>query len=179
MPDQINHPNYSPSVANLQRYLRQLAYENPDIRQVPVDGIFESTTQDALRDYQRFAGLPQTGVANAQTWERLYSDYLASLALHSPPAALALFARTPIGYYMDEGAVGMDVAALQYMLGELTLLYALTPPEVTGTYDKATKDAVRAFQEYVLLPPDGRTDILTWNAVTNRFNALPAGSEAE
>ena len=71
------------------------------------------------------------------------------------------------------------MAVLQYMLGELTLLYPITPPALTGEYDDATKQAVREIQALLGLMQDGRTDILTWNAIANRFNALPAGSEAE
>lgn len=179
MQDQTNHPSYSPAVANLQRYLRQLAYHTPEIPQVPVDGIFENATRDALKAYQAYVGLPATGVADRETWDRLYLDYLDSVEFYAPPTQVALFHRSPIGYYLDIGAVGIDVAALQYMLGELTLLYPLTPPEITGTYDAATADAVRAFQELVMLDVTGQVDILTWNAVTDRFNALPTGSEAE
>lgn len=179
MPDQSNHPNYSPAVANLQRYLRQLAYHIPEIPQVPVDGIFESATRDALTAYQRIAGLPLTGVADKDTWDTLYSDYLDSVERYSLPTQISLFQRFPIGYYMDVGAVGIDVAALQYMLGELALLYLLTPPKVTGTYDQETADAVRTLQESLFLPVTGQVDVLTWNAIADRFNALPAGSEAE
>ncbi len=179
MPDQSNHPNYSPAVANLQRYLRQLAYSTPEIGPVPVDGIFESATRDALRNYQRMAGLPATGTADAETWQRLYADYLASLALYSPPTPIALFPRAPLGGFLDIGATGIDVAVLQYMLGELTLLYALTPPEITGEYDAATADAVRSMQGYLDLAQNGLVDILTWNAIADRFNALPAGGETE
>lgn len=179
MPDQSNHPNYSPAVANLQRYLRQLAYHTEGIGQVPVDGIFDSATRDALSDYQRTAGLPVTGTADRVTWERLYADYLESLALFSPPTPISLFAQTPPGGYLDLGAVGIDVAVLQYMLGELTLLYAITPPQLTGQYDVATQNAVREMQGYLDLEQNGLVDILTWNAIADRFNALPAGSEAE
>ena len=179
MPDQTNHPNYSPAVANLQRYLRQLAYHTPEIPQVPVDGIFEQATRDALKAYQGYVGLPVTGSADRETWDRLYLDYLDSVEFYAPPSQVSLFQRSPVGYYMDIGAVGIDVAALQYMLGELTLLYLLDPPAVTGTYDQATADAVRTMQTYLMLPVTGLVDILTWNAVTDRFNALPAGAEAE
>jgi hypothetical protein len=34
-------------------------------------------------------------------------------------------------------------------------------------------------QNYLGLEPNGLVDILTWNAITDRFNALPAGSETE
>lgn len=179
MPDQTNHPNYSPAVANLQRYLRQLAYTANEIGQVPVDGIFDSATRSALEAYQQLSGLPVTGTADRITWERLYADYLDSIARHSPPTPVSLFAHTLPGGYIDLGAVGMDVAILQYMLGELTLLYPITPPAITGEYDAATKDAVRDIQGYLGMTKDGLVDILTWNAVTNRFNALPAGSEAQ
>lgn len=174
-----NHPNHSPAVANLQRYLRQLAYHTNGIGQVPVDGIFDTATQAALSDYQRVSGLPVTGKADRETWERLYADYLASLSLYAPPTPVSLFARYPPGGYLDIGAVGIDVAVLQHMLGELTLLYVLTPPQMTGEYDAATKQAVRDMQAYLGLEPNGLVDILTWNAITDRFNALPAGSETE
>ncbi len=179
MPDQSNHPNYSPAVANLQRYLRQLAYHTEGIGQVPVDGIFDSATQNALSDYQRVSGLPVTGKADRITWERLYADYLASLALYAPPTPVSLFLETPPGGYLGPGAIGIDVAVLQYMLGELTLLYVLTPPTITGEYDVATQNAVKEMQQYLGLEPNGLVDILTWNAITDRFNALPAGSETE
>ena len=179
MQEQINHPNYSPAVANLQRYLRQLGYTEPAIGQVPVDGIFDTATQKALQNYQRTAGLPVTGVADRVTWERLYADYLVSLELYAPPTPISLYPRNPVGGFLDIGAQGFDVTVLQYMLGELALLYPITPPALTGAYDAATADAVRDMQEFLGLVPNGLVDILTWNAIADRFNALPAGSEAQ
>ena len=179
MQEQSNHPNYSPAVANLQRYLRQLAYTEPAIGQVPVDGIFDSATKQGLQAYQQLAGLPVTGVADRTTWERLYADYLTSLALGAPPTPISLYPRNPVGGFLDLGAAGIDVALLQYMLGELTLLYPITPPAVSGTYDSATAGAVREMQAFLGLAQNGLVDILTWNAIASRFNALPAGSETE
>jgi peptidoglycan hydrolase-like protein with peptidoglycan-binding domain len=65
------------------------------------------------------------------------------------------------------------------MLGELALLYPLSPPEITGTYDQSSANAVREFQSLVMLPVTGLVDILTWNAITDRFNALPSGIETQ
>ena len=179
MQEQSNHPNYSPAVANLQRYLRQLASASPEIGQVPVDGIFDTDTRKALQNYQRMADLPVTGVADRLTWESLYADYLVSLERYAPPTPISIYPRNPVGGFLDVGAVGIDVAVLQYMLGELTLLFPITPPAVTGTYDVATANAVRDMQELLGLTPNGLVDILTWNAIADRFNALPAGSEAQ
>ena len=179
MQEQTNHPNYSTAVANLQRYLRQLSYHTPEIGQVPVDGIFDSATRDALRDYQRTVGLPVTGEADRRTWEQLYADYLTSIARYAPPEPVALFSRAPTGGFLDLGAAGIDVSVLQYMLGELALLYPIEQPAATGTYDPTTAQAVREMQALLGLEQNGLVDIFTWNAIVNRFNALPAGSEAQ
>jgi len=59
-----DHPNQAPAVENLQRYLRQLSYDQPEIPAPPIDGIFESQTEEALRQFQRSRGLPVTGSAD-------------------------------------------------------------------------------------------------------------------
>ena len=80
-----NHQNYPAAVTNLQRYLRQLSYDEASIPPPPVDGIFEDATVAALREFQRLRGFPVTGQADQETWDRLYADYRASLAKNSPP----------------------------------------------------------------------------------------------
>ena len=74
-----DHPNYNDAVANLQRYLRRLVvfdeYKNIDL--VPIDGIFEEQTREALKEYQRTRGLPITGKAEKLTWDTLFAEYAA------------------------------------------------------------------------------------------------------
>ncbi len=168
-----DHPNHSPATQNLQRYLRQLSYDEATIPPVPIDGIFESRTEEALREFQRLRGFPVTGNADQETWERLYADYRASLALNSPPRAILIFPLEPPSYVLDIGSVGLPVLVLQSMLLELHQNYLpLISVEVNGTYDEKTADAVRIFQSLNQLPANGAVGQLTWNAIADQYNVL-------
>jgi peptidoglycan hydrolase-like protein with peptidoglycan-binding domain len=167
------HPNYNEAVANLQRYLRQLAYWEENIPQPPVDGIFESRTEEALREYQRLRGLPVTGSADFDTWERLYADYRASLAAHSPPRQASIFPIYPENYVITEGSTGFAVTALQYMLSELRHSYSyLEDLVISGIYDAQTARAVQRFQRENGISGEGGVGLATWNAITDQYNTL-------
>ena len=166
-------PNEAQAIRNLQRYLRQISYDEADIKAPPIDGIFESDTRDALMQFQALKDLPQTGVADLATWELLYAAYRASLAGNSPPRTVAFFPRTPIGYVLSRGTSGIPVTALQYMLGELALNYEeLNGITVNGEFDEPTERAVLAFQRRNVLRPTGSVDKDTWNAIADQYNTL-------
>ena len=168
-----NHPNHAAATRDLQRYLRQLSFEEPSIPPPPVDGIFDTRTTDSLRAFQRLKGLAATGIADADTWELLYADYRASLAAGSPARMIAVFPSEPPGYAMEIGTSGFAVTALQYMLRELQHSYsALADVAQTGVYDEQTANAVRILQKSALLPMTGKVDLLTWNTVADAYNVL-------
>lgn len=169
----INHPNYPPSVENLQRYLRQLSYDEPTLIAPPIDGIFESQTEEALREFQRLRGIPITGSADQETWELLYNAYRSSLAYNSPPRPILVFPPDPEGYAITVGSIGFPVLALQHMLRELSYNYfGLSNIELSGIYDEQTQNAVRTFQSGNRLPVDGNVGLVTWNAIADQYNAL-------
>lgn len=173
------HENHAVATENLQRYLRQLSFWEA-ITPPPVDGIFDDATEAALRDYQQLRGLPVTGVADQETWERLYADYRASLAAHSPPRQISAFYLAPEGYVIGEGSVGFAVYALQHMLSELRHSYIeLENVTLTGVYDEATANAVRFFRRVSRLPDEEGVDMMTWNALADRYNTLFASPRDE
>ena len=77
--------NEREAIQNLQRYLRRLSYFNEEIGAVPIDGVFDGETEGALRSFQRAEGLPETGRADRDTWERLYAAFVAETARDLPP----------------------------------------------------------------------------------------------
>ena len=156
---------------NLQKYLRQLAYFDSDIPFVPIDGNKGSRTTEALRAYQARRGLPVTGVADQETWEALYEDYLISLEEEAPPAGISPFPSEPKDYALKIGAEGFAVSAVQHMLEEISVFFPITPIEVTGIYDDATRDAVSEVQVRYLLPVTGEVDKLTWNALVRLYDS--------
>jgi len=168
-----NQQNKTSSIRNLQQYLRQISYEESNIPAPPIDGIFESQTTEALKEYQRSRGLAPTGRADLETWERLYADYRSSLASNSPPRRIALFPPDPQGYVLTLGSVGFVVSALQYMLRELHHSYAALSDVITsGVYDEQTQAAVKRFQRLNSIPEDGNVGLLTWNEITDQYNLL-------
>lgn len=156
---------------NLQKYLRQLAYYDSNIPFVPIDGNEGSNTTDALRAYQARRGLPVTGVADQETWEALYEDYLISLEEEAPPAGFSLFPSEPKDYALKSGDERFAVSAVQHMLEEISVFFPITPIEVTGIYDDATRDAVSEVQVWYLLPVTGEVDKLTWNALVRLYDS--------
>lgn len=156
---------------NLQKYLRQLAYFDDSIPLVPIDGNEGTQTSDALRAYQSRRGLPITGVADRETWEALYEDYLVSLEEEAPPASFSPFPSEPNDYALKLGDNGFAVAAVQHMLEEISVFFPITPMATTGIYDESTRDAVSEVQIRYLLPVTGEVDKLTWNALVRLYDS--------
>ena len=100
-----------------------------------MDGSFGGGTEEAVRKYQRAAGLRVTGMAGPSTQRMLYGGTSES------------------GSYskLQPGSSGSSVKRLQYALYELKYYDG----DITGTYDTATENAVMAFQDVNGLYIDG------------------------
>ena len=159
------------AIRNLQRYLRQLSYEDADIPPVPIDGIFESATEEALRAFQIKRGLEATGIADRETWDALYEDYLESLARFSPPKPFSPFFRLPEGDSLSLGDVSFAVAAVQFLLNESSqIIDTLDQIVIDGIYGNETRTAVSRFQEANGMLASGEVDKNTWDALVDTYN---------
>ncbi len=160
------------AVENIQRYLRQLSFHDEDIRHIPVDGIWDSETRNALMAFQKKNSLPVTGVVDRTTWDRLKAEYDRSVALNSPPVKLGLFPRVPAGYSIGEGTVGYLVVIVQYLLDELESIYRFPDLSISGEYDEQTAANVREFQRRNGIPDTGEVNRETWDAMAVQYNLL-------
>ena len=158
------------AVRNLQRYLRRLSYEDKDIPPVPIDGIFDSATEDALLAFQRAYGLPQTGRADRETWERLFSEYERLSAEKDLTERVDLFPKSPQNYETALGEESAFVLVVQYLLSERALIYdAFGEIPQSGRYDEATAAAVAELQRAHSLPATGLVNRATWNRLIRDF----------
>lgn len=67
------------------------------------------------------------------------------------------------GYDLTIGSTGQKVVQLQEQLNTIADVYTSLPAvNVNGTYDEATRDTVRDFQELFGLTPTGEVDYPTW-----------------
>lgn len=163
------------AIENIQRYLRHLTFHDSRMGEqgsVPLDGIWESATRDALISFQQSRGLPVTGTVDRATWDLLKSEYDRSVAQNSPPVNLALFPRYSEGFAIKKGEQGFLVDAVQYLLEQLERLYHFPDYKATGSFDEKTEAYVRDFQRRNLITPTGEVDRETWDAMAAQYNLL-------
>lgn len=158
------------AIRNLQRYLRQLSYEDPSIPSPPIDGILGEVTRASILAFQKNHALVQSGIADKETWDMLYAEYLASISALSAPYPLYLFPRVPEGYYLSAGDEYFLVSIIQLLLNELTIIYdSFIPLAVNGIYDNATEKNIRDFQSKNDIKVTGNTDKETWNKLVEAY----------
>ncbi len=168
-----NHQTYKDAVSNLQRYLRALSdgREETNIYAIPVDGIFDDRTAEALSEFQRTRNLPITGRADKTTWDALYLEYLLLSAEKGRRSSPDIFPAFPETYQTEFGEGGAFIALLQFVLDELRHSYDSLPLfEMNGTFDGDTSLAVKEFQRIHFLPVTGRVDRRTWNEISTAYN---------
>lgn len=123
------------AVTNLQYTLYELGYYDGEI-----NGIYGSTTKDAVRAFQINNGVsPVDGIAGNKTLQAMYSS-----------TAVSATADNTVYTTLRSGDTGDPVVELQDMLRQLGYLTA-----VSGVYDDATVSAVKTFQQYNGLTSDG------------------------
>jgi peptidoglycan hydrolase-like protein with peptidoglycan-binding domain len=115
-----------------------------------VDGYYGSATQASVKAFQRYKGLPVTGVVDAATAVALG---FSAPAPHPAPAAATGLA---------VGASGPAVSQLQRLL-----INADQPVGggIDGFYGVMTANAVKRFQQAKGLPATGRVDAVTMSAL--------------
>lgn len=167
------HQNRREAITNLQKYLRRLAASPERANTIPLDGIFESATREALIDFQRQMGLDATGVADKRTWDILYKEYLDATRDEREMQGLYFFPSLPTGYTVAIGDTLTLVRIIQLLLLELRASYDIFEDVVeSGTFDTATSDAIRDFQRINGLPETGEVDIRTWNRIVREYSNI-------
>lgn len=124
------------------------APEDPTPIVPPADGLFRTTTDQAVRELQAARGLPVTGIVDAATWGALIRP-------------------------LDLGDTGEAVLALQMQLVEKRRAAI----QVDGTFGLATESAVTTFQRHLGLTQTGVVNTATWRGLVWHYE-LPRFSSA-
>ena len=154
-------------VRQIQYYLSVLAYFDDELPLPEFDGTFGPATEATVRAFQRQQGLADDGIVGRDTWNAIIRRYDATRNSIAPGALESTDEIYP-GRVLTPGQTGRDVEVLQRFLIEAAQRDPQIPAiEITGVYDEATENAVRAVQALVGLPQSGVTGALTWNAAVN------------
>lgn len=111
-------------VVRLQRRLRNLGYLHGE-----ADGIYSGTTVRAVRIFQYYNGLEQTGTADVALQELLFSED----------------AKAPDNSLLAQGSTGDEVKKLQKRLRELGFMTG----SVDGNFGAGTASGVKVLQQYM------------------------------
>ena len=118
-----------------------------------ITGTFDSTTEQAVKDFQQGAGLTVDGIVGPMTWQSLPAD-----------------PNTPV---LARGASGSVVTSLQKGLKKYSTP-ATDPGAVDGDFGPKTEGAVKAYQQDRGVDVDGIVGDQTWWAPAGAAGATLA-----
>jgi peptidoglycan hydrolase-like protein with peptidoglycan-binding domain len=150
-----------PSVRNLQQQLKRAGFF-----QAPVTQVYDLSTQEAVRRFQKAAGLPVDGVVRTSTLQKLENwkakkpsttttqakkTTVVSTQAKKPsnPSSATSQRRNP--NYLAKGDEGESVRVLQERLRVAGFYYG----NATGIFGPITEEAVKRFQDSYKLSVDG------------------------
>lgn len=168
----LREGSFGTPVRLIQYYLSVIAYFNEGLEIIPISGVYDGVTADAVRAFQRYYGLSPDGIVGRLTWNKLqevYREVVGSV----PDSVYGDRARLYPGYVLSEGMRGKDVTELQSYLSFIAEFYNDLPPlPVTGYFGSQTKNAVQTFQRLFGLEPNGAVGAVTWNEIAKQYDFL-------
>ncbi len=160
------------AVRILQYYLSVIAYFNPNLNTIAIDGIFGQATENAVKAFQSYYGISPTGVVERSTWEKIDEVYVNTVR-DIPPSIYGGRAKIYPGYFLVEGSRGEAVTDLQSYLSLIGRYYQAIPEiPVTGYFGSQTENAVREFQRRFGIRETGAVGPLTWATIAEQYNFL-------
>lgn len=158
-----------PYVFILQMYLNTISVNYPAIPKInPVDGVFNSPTEAAVKKFQEIFNLPVTGSVDKGTWYKIINVYNAVRKLAELSSEGVLVSELPTTLPLEGGAVVPRVQLVQYFINVLSAYYSSIPPvDIDGIMGPATRASIIEFQKTMGLPVTGILDDETWLAMYN------------
>ena len=160
--------NLQDAIYNLQKYLRAISFVDPRVSRPPLDGIFDSATEESVRSFQGSRGINTNGLVDKATWDAIYDEYKALALVEELP----FFPQNPQSYTAKLGEESAFISIIQIMLQELSSVYdTLEAVELTGVFDSATEQAIKELQRASGLDVTGELDRSTYKRLLYDFSS--------
>ncbi|MBO4854316.1 MAG: peptidoglycan-binding protein [Oscillospiraceae bacterium] len=156
------------AVGIVQYYLAFLGYFYPDLPPIAITREFDQATYDAVLTFQNKYGLQVDGIVGRNTWnelQRVYRDAVRDL----PQDYQTYIGEAYPGFFLVRGDVNAYVSRLQSNLRRIALRDPYIPEiQVTGVFDEATEQAVKALQRELGYDENGVVGPLMWSEISTR-----------
>lgn len=164
----------------IQELLNGIAVNFPNIPLIyPPDAYFGSTTEAAVKVFQRQFNLTADGIVGSATWYELSKIYVAvrKLAeLGSIGRLEGYFTGLWTGRVLRLGDIGIEVQQLQFFLSVIAEEYPTIPTvSVDSRFGPQLDRSVRAFQRVFGLIQDGLVGEQTWNEIYEVYSSIVNG----
>ncbi|MCL2342515.1 MAG: peptidoglycan-binding protein, partial [Firmicutes bacterium] len=160
----------------MQRYLNRIRRNYPLIPAIAnPNGVFGADTQSAVRTFQNIFSLPQTGVIDRATWNKISYMFVAvaKLAELTSEGDQIVVGHIPPNVVIQQGASGGLVTRLQFLLTYIAQVYPEIPEVArSGSFGPSTRNAVIAFQNRFGLTPDGVVGPATWKMLYDVYDSV-------
>ena len=157
----------------MQIRLNRISRNYPGIPKIyPVDGFFDTSTEDAVRKFQEVFNLSPDGIIGPATWNSINYIYNAVKKLYSINSEGLSISELETSYEteLNRGDSSRNVYVLQYYLAYISLFYpSVIEPTTDGDFGQGTEDAVRSYQNTFGIPVTGVVDENTWNSIQNTY----------
>ncbi|MDE5569101.1 MAG: peptidoglycan-binding protein, partial [Ruminococcus sp.] len=179
----LQYGSASNDVKSMQIFLNRISRNYPAIPKIPqADGIFDTSTVEAVRVFQEIFDLDITGVINEATWYRIIYIYTSVKRLAELNSeGIAIEEVTPL--YMEDLSIGMqgnEVKQLQYLLAVIGAYYeAVQPVEITGYFGEETEKSLKSFQRVFGIPQTGSLDRQTRNDIYRAYMGIAEAVKPE
>ncbi len=168
----LNSPIY-----NLQVFLRLISQKYPEIPSVLPDGNYGDATVNAVTAFQEKYNISPTGVTDNETWEKIVAVY-KQIEEENTPRNLAVFPEE--GVFSEEDSFMPTIMIIQSMIVGLSEKFPnLTKPQVTGSIDESTQNAIKSIQILSALEPDGNITPKFWNVLSMLYEAYVSKNRVE
>ena len=157
----------------MQIRLNRISRNYPGIPKIyPVDGFFDTSTENAVKKFQEVFNLSPDGIIGTSTWNSINYIYNAVKKLYSinSEGLTASELETTYENELKLGDSSRNVFVLQYYLAYISLFYpTVIKPTTDGDFGKGTEDSVKSYQKTFGLPETGVVDEKTWNSIQNAY----------
>ena len=150
-------------VKGLHYYLNVIAFFDPTLPLLDVNGVFNDNTKSMIINFQNRYDLPTTGVVDSKTWLKIKEVYDTTIK-NIPSEYVQYRDEFYPGRVLSLGMTGSDVKMLQNYLYQICIKYKNIPGvKVTGVFDDLTEASVTSLQKRFDIDLSGVVGPTFWN----------------